>query len=68
MGSASARPPDRPERDRSAADPADGAGSPGGPEGRNRPVEDFGPLVLERMEKDDGRALIVYARAGRGRA
>jgi len=68
MGSASARRPDRPERDRSTAEPADGIGSPGGPEGPDGPVEDFGPLVFERMQKDDGRALIVYARAGRAPA
>jgi len=68
MGSASARRPDGPERDRSAADSPDGAGFPGGPEGRDGFVEDYGPLALERLEKDDGRALIMYARAGRGRA
>jgi hypothetical protein len=62
MGSASARRPDRPERDRAVADPAERAGFPGRPEGRDAPGEDFGPLALERMEKDDGRALILYSR------
>jgi hypothetical protein len=62
MGSASACRPDRPERDRTAADPADAGGFPTGPEGRDRPIEGYGPLALERFEKGDGRALILYTR------
>jgi hypothetical protein len=63
MGSASARRPDRPERDRSAADPPDRAGFSGGHADRDALAEDFGPLALQRVKKDDGRALILYSRA-----
>lgn len=34
-----------------SADEADGA-----------PLESFGPLEMRRLRKDDGRALLVYAR------
>jgi hypothetical protein len=61
MGSASARRPDRSERGRAAADPADGAGFSGGQKDRDAPAEDFGPLALKRIKKDDGRALIRYS-------
>jgi hypothetical protein len=30
------------------------------------PAERFGPLSLSRLRKDDGRALLVFARAERG--
>jgi hypothetical protein len=68
MASASDRRPDRSERDRSAIDPADkpdglgGPGARGGPGGR---ADRLGPVALMRLEKDDGRALILYTRDGR---
>jgi hypothetical protein len=52
-----------------AGKPAQSADAPesGGEAERDRPherrLERFGPLALERLRKDDGRALIVFSRA-----
>lgn len=42
------------------------AGGGGGADGaRAQPVhEQIGPLSIERLRKDDGRALILYSHAG----
>jgi hypothetical protein len=41
----------------SSPPPANGAGASGGEQER------FGPLLLYRLTKDDGRVLILYSRA-----
>ncbi len=33
---------------------------------QRQPGERYGPLLLERLRKDDGRALILYMRAEEG--
>jgi len=38
-------------------------GDAGGPTAAKAPAERYGPLVLERHVKDDGRALLLYERA-----
>jgi hypothetical protein len=43
-------------------------GEPTGRDDRAAPSERFGPLAIERMSKDDGRALIVYSHEEPGQA
>ncbi len=40
------------------------AGPGGGAEASPPPSESFGPLAVTRLRKDDGRWLLVFARAG----
>jgi hypothetical protein len=51
MAGKGARPP---------ADRATGAAQPDGGAGRGPQQESYGPLVISRPGKDDGRALILY--------
>jgi hypothetical protein len=40
-------------------------GARGGGEGRDEErAEHVGPVAIERLRKDDGRALILYSRSG----
>ena len=51
-----------------AEDPGSGDGAVARPEagagaGPATPRERYGPLIVERLRKDDGRALLVFSRA-----
>jgi len=66
----SARRSDPPEREASATDPAGAPDRPpdggGGRPGGARGSESCGPVGLVRVQKDDGRALILFSRHTRG--
>jgi hypothetical protein len=44
--------------------PPEAAGPDGGRPGEEQPAERYGPLIVRRMVKEDGRALIRFERAG----
>jgi hypothetical protein len=60
------RKPGRPEEQDSQHPDSASSEEPGGPDAAARPAqgetERLGPLTLQRMRKDDGRAMIVYSR------
>jgi hypothetical protein len=51
------------ERETRKIPAAEPKGSSGWPAGRQGSDERAGPVAVERLRKDDGRALILYARA-----
>jgi hypothetical protein len=51
------------ERETPKIPAAEPKGSSGWPAGREGSDERAGPVAVERLRKDDGRALIPYARA-----
>jgi len=66
-GSPAGGPSDAGERPREPGErPREPEGRPREPE--ERPRERYGPLAIERRVKDDGRALLLYARAEAERA
>jgi hypothetical protein len=54
-----------PAADDAEATPAGAGERPRGEFSTDLPTEEYGPLLVERHRKDDGRALILYSRRRR---